>query len=623
MNTAKDDAKTQAPPAAQNPAKNKMGLKSLTSLGALWPWIRPYRADVAKAFGAIIMVVAALLLLGRGIAYLVDAGLGGSDGALLNQAVAICVGIAVLLAAGSYLRTVLINRVGERVIADIRKAAFNHTLGLSSGWFEQARIGDVISTITVDTSLIQTLVASSLSMALRNFLVLLGGVLLLILTSAKLTLVILGVLPLIIAPVILIGRRLRKQSQIAQDKLADISVAAEETFSAISTVQAFARDQLMRARFDTVAEAYYAASNKRLMLRGLISGVVILVGFSAITFILWIGGQDLLSGKITAGDLSAFVFYAALVASSIASLSDMAGELQRVAAATERITRLLSAKQTITSPMHPRPLPQGTLSVCFDRVSFRYEEVRDLPTLTDISFDIQPAERVAIVGPSGAGKSTILKLILRLSDVSAGKVLVGGVDVCEVAIADLRGAIGLVAQETALFSGTIAENILFGRPDASLAENILFGRPDASPDDVREAAKDANIDDFIASLPMGYQTSIGEKGIRLSGGQRQRIAIARALLRNPSILLLDEATSALDSQSEQAVQNANALMRLLEGRTTVIVTHRLATVLNADRIIVMDRGAIVAIGKHEELLSSCPFYHELVSLQLVAGSGGG
>ena len=608
MNTAKDSAKTQAPPAAQNPAKNKMGLKSLTSLGALWPWIRPYRADVAKAFGAIIMVVAALLLLGRGIAYLVDAGLGGSDGALLNQAVAICVGIAVLLAAGSYLRTVLINRVGERVIADIRKAAFNHTLGLSSGWFEQARIGDVISTITVDTSLIQTLVASSLSMALRNFLVLLGGVLLLILTSAKLTLVILGVLPLIIAPVILIGRRLRKQSQIAQDKLADISVAAEETFSAISTVQAFARDQLMRARFDAVAEAYYAASNKRLMLRGLISGVVILVGFSAITFILWIGGQDLLSGKITAGDLSAFVFYAALVASSIASLSDMAGELQRVAAATERITRLLSAKQTITSPMHPRPLPQGTLSVCFDRVSFRYEEVRDLPTLTDISFDIQPAERVAIVGPSGAGKSTILKLILRLSDVSAGKVLVGGVDVCEVAIADLRGAIGLVAQETALFSGTIAEN-------------ILFGRPDASPDDVREAAKDANIDDFIASLPMGYQTSIGEKGIRLSGGQRQRIAIARALLRNPSILLLDEATSALDSQSEQVVQNA--LMRLLEGRTTVIVTHRLATVLNADRIIVMDRGAIVAIGKHEELLSSCPFYHELVSLQLVAGSGGG
>ena len=607
MNTAKDSAKTQAPPAAQNPAKNKMGLKSLTSLGALWPWIRPYRADVAKAFGAIIMVVAALLLLGRGIAYLVDAGLGGSDGALLNQAVAICVGIAVLLAAGSYLRTVLINRVGERVIADIRKAAFNHTLGLSSGWFEQARIGDVISTITVDTSLIQTLVASSLSMALRNFLVLLGGVLLLILTSAKLTLVILGVLPLIIAPVILIGRRLRKQSQIAQDKLADISVAAEETFSAISTVQAFARDQLMRARFDAVAEAYYAASNKRLMLRGLISGVVILVGFSAITFILWIGGQDLLSGKITAGDLSAFVFYAALVASSIASLSDMAGELQRVAAATERITRLLSAKQTITSPMHPRPLPQGTLSVCFDRVSFRYEEVRDLPTLTDISFDIQPAERVAIVGPSGAGKSTILKLILRLSDVSAGKVLVGGVDVCEVAIADLRGAIGLVAQETALFSGTIAEN-------------ILFGRPDASPDDVREAAKDANIDDFIASLPMGYQTSIGEKGIRLSGGQRQRIAIARALLRNPSILLLDEATSALDSQSEQVVQNA--LMRLLEGRTTVIVTHRLATVLNADRIIVMDRGAIVAIGKHEELLSSCPFYHELVSLQLVAGSGG-
>lgn len=580
--------------------------KALAPLAELWPWIRPHRYDVIKALGAILMVAAALLMLGRGIGYLVDNGLSRGDAGLLDQAVLICIGITILLALGSYLRTVLINKVAERVIADIRKAVFRHTIGLSSGWFEQTRTGDVISTLTVDTNLIQTVVASSLSMAMRNILVLIGGIALLVLTSPKLTLVILAVIPAVIIPVILIGRRLRRQSRLAQDRLAEVSIEAEETLAAIGTVQAFARHDFMENRFNTATEASYDAAIRRLMLRGLMSGVVILLVFSAIAFILWMGGQDLLRGQMSAGDLSSFVFYAALVASSVGSLSDMAGELQRAAGAAERIALLLRQRQTITSPPSPEPLPEGALSIRFDQVGFHYDTRPDLPTLTGIDLDIKPSERVALVGPSGAGKSTMLGLILRLFDPVEGRVLIGGVDARQADLAALRGAMGLVPQETALFSGTIADN-------------ILFGRPDASEEAMRAAAVSANADGFITALPEGYASPIGEKGIRLSGGQRQRIAIARALLRNPSILLLDEATSSLDAQSEQAVQNALAV--LMQGRTTVVIAHRLATVLSADRIVVLDAGRIIAIGQHEELLASCPLYHDLASLQLVAGNG--
>ncbi|MGC6484457.1 MAG: ABC transporter transmembrane domain-containing protein [Candidatus Puniceispirillales bacterium] len=592
------DVSTATPPQA------KGKLARLAPLRALWPWIRPYRLELIKALGAIMLVAAALLSLGRGIGYLVDSGLSKGDTRLLDQAVLICIGITVMLALGSYLRTVLINKVAERIIADIRKSVFRHTIGLSTGWFEQARIGDVISTLTVDTTTIQTVVASSLSMAMRNILVLIGGIIMVLLTSPKLTLIVFAVIPLVIVPVILIGRRLRRQSRLAQDALAEVSVEAEETLTAISTVQAFAQGRYMESRFNAATEGSHDAAIRRLRLRGQMSGIVILLVFSAISFILWVGGKDLLSGAMSAGDLSAFVFYAALVASSVGALSDMAGELQRAAGAAERIAVLLAEVSTITTPKEPKPLPQGPLGVQFRGVDFSYPTRPDLPALTGIDLAIEPSERVALVGPSGAGKSTMLGLILRLFDPVAGQVMIGGIDARSVAIEDLRGVMGLVPQETALFSGTIADNIRFGRPDADHAA-------------LREAAISANADGFIRDMPEGYDTPIGEKGVRLSGGQRQRIAIARALLRDPAILLLDEATSSLDAQSEQAVQLA--LATLMQGRTTVVIAHRLSTVLNADRIVVMNGGRIEDIGTHDELLTRCPLYHDLASLQLVAG----
>ena len=588
-----------------NTTQKRASLKSLQPLKHLWPWIRPHRRQLMLALLAILMVAASLLSLGRGIAYLVDSGLTKGDGNLLDRAVLICLGITVMLALGSYLRAVLINKVAERVIADIRKSLFRHVIGLSTAWFEKNRTGDVLSTISVDTTMIQTVVASSLSMAMRNILVLTGGITMVVLTSPKLTMIILGVIPLVIIPVVILGRKLRRQSKKAQDRLADVSVEAEEALTAIRTVHAFARQDTISSNFNHAAEESHNAAIKRLVLRGSMSGIVILLVFSAITFILWVGGKDLLSGEMSAGDLSAFVFYSALVASSVGALSDMSGELQRAAGAAERITSLLSEHQTITDPETPQTLPQGAIGINFDHVSFAYASRSDQPVLKDIHLDIRPTERVALVGPSGAGKSTLINLILRLNDPSQGAVMIGGVDARNVTIADLRGAMGLVPQETALFSGTIASN-------------IAFGRPDATPEMIRNAAIKANADEFIKTMSQGYDTPVGEKGVRLSGGQRQRIAIARAVLRDPQILLLDEATSSLDAQSEQAVQSA--LEDLMQDRTTVVIAHRLSTVIGADRIVVMDHGQIIAQGSHEDLLNTSPLYHELASLQFLTNS---
>lgn len=583
-------------------APKRASLKSLQPLKHLWPWIKPHRQQLVWALLAILLVAASLLSLGRGIAYLVDSGLSKGDGNLLDRAVLICLGITVMLALGSYLRAVLINKVAERVIADIRKSLFRHVIGLSTAWFEKNRTGDVLSTISVDTTLIQTVVASSLSMAMRNILVLTGGITMVVLTSPKLTMIILGVIPLVIVPVVILGRKLRVQSKKAQDKLADVSVEAEEALTAIRTIHAFARQDTISTTFNHAAEESHNAAIKRLVLRGSMSGIVILLVFSAITFILWVGGKDLLSGEMSAGDLSAFVFYSALVASSVGALSDMSGELQRAAGAAERITALLSEDQTITDPLAPKTLPQGAIGIDFNTVSFAYASHSDQPVLHDINLNIRPTERIALVGPSGAGKSTLINLILRLNDPSQGAVMIGGVDARDAAIADLRGAMGLVPQETALFSGTIASNIAFGRPDASMEM-------------IRNAAIKANADEFIKTMPQGYDTPVGEKGVRLSGGQRQRIAIARAVLRDPQILLLDEATSSLDAQSEQAVQSA--LEDLMQDRTTVVIAHRLSTVIGADRIVVMDQGRIVAEGRHDDLLNTSPLYHELASLQFL------
>ena len=574
----------------------------IRSLRLLWPWISPHLRQLIYALLAIFLVVFALLGLGRGIAYLVDNGLSQGNGEFLNGAVFICLAFALMLAVGSYLRAVLINRVAERIIANLRKSLFRHALSLSVSWFEGQRAGNVISTISTDTALIQVIVASTLSMALRNILVLIGGILFLILTSPKLTLIILGVIPIVIVPVVILGRRLRAQSRIAQDRLGDISAEAEQALSSIQTIHAFGREDEISQLFNHAAESSHDASVRRLVLRGMMSGVVIFLVFSAITFTLWVGGQDLISGEMSAGALASFVFYAALVASSVGALSDMSGELQRAAGATERITSLLSEKVSIKSTDNPQPLPVGQLGIDFKGVSFSYPARPDLPVLHNFNLTIAPQERVALVGASGAGKSTIFNLILRLNDAEEGEILIGGVNSRDLTITDLRGAIGFVPQEVALFSGTIASNIAFGRPDASMGE-------------IEDAGRQSFADDFIKNLPQGYNTPVGEKGVRLSGGQRQRLSIARAILRNPKILLLDEATSALDAHSEQAV--ASALENLMTSRTSIVIAHRLATVAKADRIIVLDKGNVVTSGSHDELLETSPLYHDFASLQFM------
>lgn len=583
----------------------------LASVRIFWPWIRPHRKQILLAMLSILLVAVALLSLGRGIALLVDSGFGNGDNHYLNKGVLICVGITFFLALGSYLRTVLINRVAERVIADIRKAMYRHMMSLSTAWFEEKRTGDLISTFSTDTTMIQSILASSMSMAARNLILLLGGLIMVILTSPKLTLVILGVVPLVVIPLVVVGRMLRRQSRIAQDRIADLSVEVEESLSAIDDVLAFSRGEAMIKRFDAAAEASFTASRRRILLRGIMSGMVIFLVFGAITFILWLGGLDLLKGEMSAGELSAFVFYAALVATSVGALSDIGGEWQRLGGAAERIADLLTQTDRLQEPQNPIPFPAPSSSsgkdedyIRFENLRFSYPSRQNQQSLDGIDLTIRRGENVAIVGESGAGKTTILKMLLRLYDPDEGRITIGGVNLREMEMADLRRHIAVVPQMASLFS-------------SSVYDNISFGLPDAPREAVYQAASEAFADDFIRALPHGYDTLIGEKGIQLSAGQRQRLAIARALLRDAPILLLDEATSSLDSASEQKVQAA--LARLMENRTTIAIAHRLSTVISADRIVVMDNGKIAAIGDHEALLATSPLYHHLASLQFMTG----
>ncbi|MEC8728396.1 MAG: ABC transporter transmembrane domain-containing protein [Pseudomonadota bacterium] len=582
----------------------------IASMRVFWPWIVPHKKQIILALLSILLVAVALLSLGRGISLLVDSGFGQGEESLLRRAVMICVGITALLALGSYMRTVLINRVAERVIYDIRKAMFRHMIGLSTSWFESRRRGDLISTFATDTTMIQSILASSMSMAARNVLLLFGGLIMVILTSPKLTLVILGVVPVVVVPLVVIGRMLRRQSRIAQDRIADLSVEIEESLSSIDDILAFGRGDMMVRRFEQAAENSFNASRKRILLRGIMSGMVIFLVFAAITFILWLGGLDLLRGDISAGDLSAFVFYAALVATSVGALSDIGGEWQRLGGAAERIAELLKQNDYLAEPQTPIAFPeqlsaeQAEHFIAFDQVTFSYPTRPHQSSLDHLSFTVKQGETVAIVGESGAGKSTIFKMLLRLYDPIAGNISIGGVDLKDMTTDDVRGHMAVVPQNASLFS-------------SSVYDNIAFGKPDASPADIEQAAREAHADTFIADLPRGYNTLIGEKGVQLSGGQRQRLAIAKALLRDAPILLLDEATSALDSSSEQKVQSA--LMHLMQNRTTIVIAHRLSTVINADRILVMDNGQLVASGDHDTLLATSPIYHKLASLQFMTG----
>jgi ATP-binding cassette subfamily B protein len=575
--------------------------RSLRPLRRLALYVLPYKAAVAGAALALITASATVLALGQGLRKLVDDGFSGGDAALLDQALVVLLGVILLLAASSYGRFYLVSWIGERVVADLRKAVFDHVLRLSPGFFEVNRTGEILSRITTDTTLIQTVVGSSASIALRNTLMFLGGTVMLLVTSAKLTGLVTLVVPLVLMPIIGFGRRVRRLSRASQDRIGDVGAHVEESLNAVRTVQAFNHEPIDRNRFAARVEDAFATAIRRVRARAWLTAVVIALVFGAVGTILWIGGHDVLAGRISPGELSAFVFYAVVVAGSVGAISEVIGDLQRAAGATERLFDLLATEPEIAAPADPRALPEPARgAVAFEAVTFRYPAHLEVAALHDFSLTIAPGETVALVGPSGAGKTTVFQLLLRFYDPEAGLVRLDGVTLAEADPAAVRARIGLVAQEPVIFAADAWENIRYGRPEANDAE-------------VRAAAEAAAATEFLDRLPDGFSSFLGARGVRLSGGQRQRLALARALLRNPPVLLLDEATSALDAESERAVQQA--LDRLMVGRTTIVIAHRLATVLKADRIAVLDKGRLVAEGTHSELIRQGGLYARLAALQ--------
>ncbi len=580
--------------------------RRISAISGLAPFITPYRGQVLLTLMVLVLTACLSLVLPLAVRRVVD-GFGAENTALLDQYFAAALVIAALLAAGTGLRYYLVTRLGERVVADIRKAVFDRMIGQSPEFYERIMTGEVLSRLTTDTTLILSVIGSSVSVALRNLLILAGGILLLLWTSAKLTGLVLLIVPVVVVPIIVLGRRLRGQSRISQDTVAESSGIASEALLAIPTVQAFTHEALTRAGFAAATEAAFGAAKIRIKTRALMTVIVIFLVFSGVVGVLWVGARDVRAGGMSTGALVQFVIYAVMVAGSVAALSEIWGELQRAAGATERLIELLTARNRVRDPDAPQALPAPVRGeIRFEDVTFHYpSRARDV-AIRGVSLTVHPGETVALVGPSGAGKSTILHLLLRFYDPVEGRVLLDGVDLKAMARQDFRRAIALVPQEPAIFATTARENIRFGRPDA----------PDAG---VEAAARAAAAHDFLSALPDGYDSQVGERGVMLSGGQKQRIAIARAILRDAPVLLLDEATSALDAESERAVQGA--FDRMSKDRTTLIVAHRLATVRKADRILVFDGGAIVAEGTHEELIAQAGLYARLARLQFTDGPG--
>ena len=571
---------------------------------ALFQLLRPYRRRVFIAAIALVVAAAAMLAVGQGLRAVIDQGFSAGDPAWLDRTLAAMFGVIALLAAATYLRFYNVSWLGERVTADIRRRVFDHLLSLPPAWFEAGRTGEVISRLTSDTTQIENVVGSSLSIALRNALLLIGGLVMLFTTSLKLTLLTLAGVPLVVTPIILFGRKVRKLARESQDRVAELGNRIDETIHEIRIVQAYGHEDADRRDFGNLVEASFATARERVANRAKLVAAVMVLVFGAIAFILWVGGHDVLAGTLTAGELSAFVFYAAIVAGSVGALSEVWGELQRAAGATERLMEILASQPAILAPPVPQPLPEPARGeIVLEQVRFHYPTRPDVPALDDFCLTVNPGETVALVGPSGSGKSTVFQLLLRFYDPEAGVLRIDGVPLQNADPLALRRHIALVSQEAVIFAASVADNVRYARPEASL-------------DDVRAACAAAFADEFIDKLPEGYATDLGERGVRLSGGQRQRIAIARAILAARPILLLDEATSALDAESERMVQSA--LDGLMRQRTTLVIAHRLATVQKADRIVVMEDGRIVQQGSHAELIASDGLYARLARLQFVA-----
>ncbi|MDP4535328.1 ABC transporter transmembrane domain-containing protein [Alkalimonas collagenimarina] len=584
-----------------------------TNQPAVLPWIAsfllPYRSRVVLAVVFLLIGSLAWLALGQGARLLVDEGFVSGDSARLNEITLWILAITAISASAVFLRFYLMTWLGERVSADIRNRVFQHMLKLSPSFYSESRTGEVISRFTADTTLLQSVVGSSLSMALRSGVTALGGLMMMAFTSVKLTALVMLAVPLVLVPIFVLGKKVRQLSRASQDRLAAIGAHVDESLHEIHTVQSYGHEATDQQHFADKIEQVMAAAKQRIFYRALLIGMVMLLSISAITLVGWVGAQDVLQGRITAGELTAFLFYAVMVAGSVATISEVIGEIQRAAGATERLIELSEMPVEIEAPQHPVSLNLPVKgSIELHQIHFHYPQTAEQAVLHDVSFAIKPGERVALVGPSGAGKSTLFQLLQRFYSVAQGRIELDGIDISALDPAELRAQFALVPQDAVIFADTVLENVRYGRPDATEQEVI-------------DACQAANADDFIADFTDGYQTQLGERGVRLSGGQKQRIAIARAILADRPVLLLDEATSALDAVSEHAVKEA--LHHLMQDKTTLIIAHRLSTVLHVDRILVLEQGKLIASGSHSELMQSCPLYKELAELQLLAADSAG
>ena len=578
--------------------------KRVSALKELWPFLKPYKLMILAAFIVLTLTAVVSLILPLAVRRVVDTfSLGNTI--ILDQYFVAAIGIAGLLSIGTALRYALVTRLGERVVTDIRKAVFARVIHLSPQFFEKIMTGEVLSRITTDTTVILSVIGSSISIALRNVFILIGGMILMLLTSLKLTSLVFLIVPAILVPILVLGRRLRVISRENQDWIAASSGNASEALMAVQTVQAFSHENLTKKSFDSVAETSFSSAKKRIITRSFLTVIVIFLVFSGVVGVLWVGARDVRNELMSVGMLVQFVIYSIMVAGAVAALSEIWSELQRAAGATERLIELLNIDDTVNDPVEAVSPPSSwSGEITFRNITFAYPTRADETTLSNINLKIKPGETIALVGPSGAGKSTFIQLLQRFYDPDQGEIFLDGIDIKTMNRLEFRKSIALVPQDPVIFATTVMEN-------------IRFGNPEANDEEIYEAARSAAAHDFISDLPKGYSTYVGERGVMLSGGQKQRVAIARAILRNAPVLLLDEATSALDAENERSVQKA--FDHLSKGRTTIVVAHRLATVKKADKIIVLDKGKIIAHGNHHKLISEKGLYARLASLQFTDG----